>query len=269
MFEHEFNRNEWHYDNLVYTFHVPLLTTLRYDSNMKRSVDVIENKYIHYQYKEGRYTTDIKIELPTDINNKLWKCVDGVISVQHLLCEPLWTITLDICKSAFVCDIDSWMSSWETLQNTIRDFHKQNDIVDAISEVTCLPYDMSVIIANKTLFTQDNWSYGVNDHIMYHLSHALGNNIEGANTLFEKVLQEGGLTKERIMKLIALHVVRKEPCNDWICVKTRHDGFYCCIHRRLFETFDLNIEDVKEKVRYASDYPIGNYTIHDKYRYRW
>lgn len=265
-FRHEFDSSEWKYENLVYKFAVPKLH-IEDCASSESFLDIVDNKKIRYQRKQGRCKTHVLIHLPEDVDVTRQKIEYGIIKIQHVLCEPLWEITRELCKFSLRCEMDKWMSTWELLKTTIRQYHQFDSIVDEVHNNTGFPLDICRLIADKTIFTQNEWSHFVNEHVIYHLSHALGRGTKGADTLFDKVIREGGLTNKGVMNFIALHAIRKEPCKDWMCVR-KHDGNYC-IHRRLFETFDLNMETVENYVLYETIYPISEYNITDKYYWRW
>lgn len=269
VFEHEFDCSEWIYENMMYKFYVPRLQNKsQRNIHEETSLDVVENTLIHYQHKQGRCQTNITIHLPQNINIKSLKIDSDVITIQHFLFEPLWKITVDLCKFSLKCDMNNWMSSWESLKTITRQFYDYNTIINEISKTTHLPYDICEVIADKSIFTLDDWSQGVNDFVLFHIHYALSQNIIGANTLFEKVLLEGGLTKKNIMHLIDRNVIKQKPSTDWICVKVKKEDDFC-IHRRLFELFDLNINHVKNEVKHKPTYPIDEYYIEETYEYRW
>jgi hypothetical protein len=266
-FKHEFDCSEWECKNLIYSFSIPRLC-IKSSAYQEYSINIVDEKVIRYENKQDRYKTTITIRLPIDADVKQWRFVSDTVSIQHCLCEPLWDITKELCKHSLTCDVKKWMISWEALKTTVRQFHQFDSKVANIQKHTKFPLDICEIIANKTIFTQYEWSYFVNEHVLYHLSQALGRGIKGADTLFDKVIREGGLTKDDIMRFIRLHVIKKEPCEDWICVVKHNENKYC-IHRKLIEAYNLSLIAIDFFVEYFFVQPVDDMTIYLKYSDRW
>jgi hypothetical protein len=250
-FNHQFNEDDWRFDKMQYILEVPTLSGVSsFNDNNNLKISIKGDRLVNLTRTNGKYVTDLLIELPQGIEEpkdmfKRLSMYPSLLQFKHVLYPQWWKSVLDLCKAGLKCDVDDWNNAWNELKKVIRILYNFEVSCQIVHEETNLLLEICSNIVEKSIFTISNWSQGACSYALSYVHYCLSKEGTNAQLFLDQLLNEGGLSKDDIIKVASTIVIKRPPSEEWILIITCTDQQTYCMHRKVLEHFGLEANDIK------------------------